>query len=252
MTTHGRHTAPRLNVLGDFALDVDPNDPVSVTPASQRVLALLAVRRGAVRRTTIWHALWPDADSAHAGANLRSALWRLPKRNGQALVTASATALSLSPTVSVDLWDSEQRAHHWIESEGPGDVAVDDELLTRDLLPDWTDDWLQLEQESHRQLRLHALEQRSRRLLGHGQVTGALASALTAVQGEPLRESAHRCVIEAHMREGNHAEALRQYHSYRRLLAHELGIPPSSAIREIVAPLLGRPLESRGTRRRED
>jgi DNA-binding SARP family transcriptional activator len=250
MTTSVGTAGPRLTVLGDFALALDTGESVSITRTCQRLLALLAVNRGAVRRTTVWHRLWPETDSAHAGASLRSALWRLPKRNGQALVRASMTALSLSPTVSVDLWASELRAHHWIRSEGSSELVETDALLTQDLLPDWTDDWLHLNQESYRQLRLHALEQQSRRLLAHGHTTTALGSALTAVHGEPLRESAHRCVIEAHLHEGNHAEALRQYHSYRRLLAQELGIPPSPAIRHIVAPLLGRPLESRSIQHR--
>ena len=63
------------------------------------------------------------------------------------------------------------------------------------------------------------------------------------MQSEPLRESAHRSVIEVHLVEGNHAEALRQFHSYRRLIASELGIPPSPAIRRLVGPLLGRPID---------
>jgi DNA-binding SARP family transcriptional activator len=47
------------------------------------------------------------------------------------------------------------------------------------------------------------------------------------------------------MVEGNHAEALRQFDSYRRLLAAELGIPPTPSIRRLVAPLLGRPTDLR-------
>jgi DNA-binding SARP family transcriptional activator len=46
-----------------------------------------------------------------------------------------------------------------------------------------------------------------------------------------------------HLAEGNHAEALRQYDGYRRLLATELGLPPSAEIRRMVAPLLGRPID---------
>jgi DNA-binding SARP family transcriptional activator len=63
------------------------------------------------------------------------------------------------------------------------------------------------------------------------------------VQAEPLRESAHRSVIAVHLAEGNHAEALRQYDGYRRLLASELGLRPSPVIRTMVGPLLGRPVD---------
>jgi hypothetical protein len=56
-------------------------------------------------------------------------------------------------------------------------------------------------------------------------------------------------VIAVHLAEGNAAEALRQYHVYRRLLALELGLPPSPSIRQLVAPLLGRPIERPSPRR---
>ena len=46
----------------------------------------------------------------------------------------------------------------------------------------------------------------------------ALEAALAAVAGEPLRESAHRVLIKAHLAEGNVSEAIRQYHFYRTLL----------------------------------
>jgi DNA-binding SARP family transcriptional activator len=63
-------------------------------------------------------------------------------------------------------------------------------------------------------------------------------AGLAAVSGEPLRESAHRTLIHAHLAEGNPGEAVRQYHLYRRLLADELAIEPSAAIRALVQPLL--------------
>jgi DNA-binding SARP family transcriptional activator len=46
-----------------------------------------------------------------------------------------------------------------------------------------------------------------------------------------------------HLAEGNGAEALTQYESFRGLLRAELGLPPSPAIRALVRPLLGRPAD---------
>lgn len=57
-------------------------------------------------------------------------------------------------------------------------------------------------------------------------------------------------MITVHLAEGNAAEALRQYHVYRRMLALELGLPPSPSIRSLVGPLLGRPIERPSRRRR--
>jgi DNA-binding SARP family transcriptional activator len=71
----------------------------------------------------------------------------------------------------------------------------------------------------------------------------ALAAGLAAVSCDPLRESAHRRLAQVHIAEGNFAEALRQYQTYRRLARTELGLPPSPQFRSLVGPLLGRPLD---------
>jgi DNA-binding SARP family transcriptional activator len=236
-------SAPHVDVLGQFALTLPDGTTARIARASQRLLAFLAVAREPVRRQQAAQRLWPDADASHAASNLRSALWRLPRAQGEDVVTVSATTVALSPHVRVDLWDSEFRAHGLVH-EDPPDASHDaDPGLERDLLPDWSEEWLDIEQESYRQLRLHALEELSRRSCEQHRYAAALAAGLAAVRGEPLRETAHRCLIAAHLAEGNPAEALRQFHTYRRLLARELGIAPSPAIRELVAPLLGRPLE---------
>jgi DNA-binding SARP family transcriptional activator len=95
---------------------------------------------------------------------------------------------------------------------------------------------------------MHRLEDMAGALRRSGRFAAALQAGLTAVRCEPLRESAHRCVIEVHLAEGNQSEALRQYQAYRQLLAEELGLPPSSAIRTLVAPLLGRPVDQHAER----
>ncbi|MHC1563502.1 BTAD domain-containing putative transcriptional regulator [Actinomycetospora sp. C-140] len=74
--------------------------------------------------------------------------------------------------------------------------------------------------------------------------TAAASTPATAVRaGRVARESAHRRVIEVHLSEGNGAEALHQYESFRILLRDELGLAPSDAIRALVRPLLGRPAD---------
>jgi DNA-binding SARP family transcriptional activator len=151
--------------------------------------------------------------------------------------------LWLADGVDVDLWEAERVAGVLCSIDPPTEPPSGLDLLRADLLPDWAEDWLVLEQESFRQQRLHALETGAGLLCRHGRFTHALDAALAAVRAEPLRESAHRRVIEVHLAEGNHAEALRQYDGYRRLLAAELGLPPSENIRGLVGPLLGRPID---------
>jgi DNA-binding SARP family transcriptional activator len=78
------------------------------------------------------------------------------------------------------------------------------------------------------------------RLAELGRLADALLVGLAAVQAEPLRESAHRLVIRIHLRQGNVADAVRQFRGYERLLLTELRAQPTAQIRELVAPCLGR------------
>jgi DNA-binding SARP family transcriptional activator len=58
----------------------------------------------------------------------------------------------------------------------------------------------------------------------------AIEAGLAAVRADPLRESAHRVLIEAHLLEGNRCEALRQFRAYEALMRAQLGLAPSATI----------------------
>jgi DNA-binding SARP family transcriptional activator len=235
----------RLTLLGDFELTF-AGEELHVSRPAQRLLAFLAVahRGKAVRRTALAERLWVDSDPGRAAASLRSVLWRLPRPRGRALVISTSTTVRLSQELQVDLWEAEEQVRLLCADEVPPPGALSDlSPLTQDLLPAWHEEWVLVEQERYRQMRLHALERSAGTLCDRGRFTDALSAGLGAVRSEPLRESAHRRVIEVHLAESNHAEALRQYDAYRRLLAQELGLHPSPAIRRLVAPLLGRPVD---------
>jgi DNA-binding SARP family transcriptional activator len=104
-------------------------------------------------------------------------------------------------------------------------------------LPDWSDDWIMLERERWDQLRLHALEALAQRLITAERYLPALEAALTAVAIEPVRESAHRTVIEVHIAEGNSACAIKHYQRYRGILQRELGVSPSQRMDRLVRAL---------------
>jgi DNA-binding SARP family transcriptional activator len=112
------------------------------------------------------------------------------------------------------------------------------QFLSADILPDWYDDWVSVERERFRQLRLHALEALSERLVAAGRYALAIEAGVAAVAGEPLRESAHRVLIRAHVAEGNHSEAVRQYHAFRRLLQTELSLDPSPQMEALIGNLV--------------
>jgi DNA-binding SARP family transcriptional activator len=224
----------RLRLVGEFEL-AGPGAVLPVGPGTQRLLAFLALSGRAVRRSVVAGTLATDTGEERAAARLRSALWRVPRPGGTALVEATGQRLRLAPAVVIDYRETEIEA-----AAGQADAGA----LGEDLLPDWDDDWVVVERERYRQTRLHALEELCERHRRSGDYGAALHAGLLAVGSEPLRESAHRQVVATHLAEGNPAEALRQYETFRRLLRTELGLPPSPAIRALLAGLLGRPADT--------
>ncbi|MDO9443923.1 MAG: bacterial transcriptional activator domain-containing protein, partial [Dehalococcoidia bacterium] len=107
-------------------------------------------------------------------------------------------------------------------------------LLSEDCLPDWYDDWAIMEAEEWRQLRLHALDALAQRLLAEGRFGDAVSAALAAMRADPLRESACATLIRVHLAEGNQSEAVRTFEQYQAVLADELGIEPTPALRALL------------------
>ena len=135
--------------------------------------------------------------------------------------------LSLAADVVVDLnLVFEAVRHASTDGAGLGEDELERILTAGELLPDWYDDWLIIGREQFRQARLHALETVCGTLTRRSRYGKAVEVGLAAVAGEPLRESAHRAVMQVHLAEGNRHEALRQYELCRRVLA-PLGLAPS-------------------------
>jgi DNA-binding SARP family transcriptional activator len=230
--------ALELRLLGDFRLR-HGGTTVGLTPRAEHLLAFLALRDD-LRRTAVSAQLWPDLDEAQARGCLRSTLWRLPRPEGVPLVATSGDRLYLTTLVQVDITELRDQLDQWPPGEAPPVTSC---VLSWDLLPSWYDDWLLIDRERQRQIRLHALERMSAWYVSAERFDSAIEAALQAIAGDPLRESAHRCLIRAHLAEGNVSEARRQVHSYAALLA-DAGIPAklSSHMRELI--LIGPSLAS--------
>jgi DNA-binding SARP family transcriptional activator len=199
-----------------------------VPEGSKRLLAFVALRRVRVERRHAAGALWPVGDDGRAAGNLRSALWRL-RGAGIDLLDVDKWSLSLNSEVLVDVHVAVEWATRLVEGTALGaDLAVSRCWLDAlDLLPGWYDEWALMERERLRQRMLHALEALSRNLASIGRYADAVEAAMVAVSAEPLRESAQRTLIEAHLAEGNLGEALSSYQAYRTLVRRELGVNPS-------------------------
>jgi DNA-binding SARP family transcriptional activator len=230
-----RAPSARVALLDGFSLDPGPWRTAAddLPRGVQRLVAHLSLV-GRPTRGAIAGDLWPDVPEEHASGSLRSALWRLQKVV-PGLVDTSGGTLGLAAGVRVDVREFTVWATRLLDPRaGPGCPAPPDVPLDAELLPGWYDDWVLVERERLRQLRLHALEVFADRLIGAGRPGEAIVVALAAVRGEPLRESAHRVLVRAHLAEGNVAEAIRQYEGYRRVLAAELGVRPTARMRELV------------------
>jgi DNA-binding SARP family transcriptional activator len=229
----GRTPAVELHLLDSFRITVDGH-AIDLPNPARRLLALLAIKRHPLLRTYAAGTLWLDNSDGRAGANLRSALWRLRSR-GLPLVEPHNGAIELAEEIRVDVWEAEALAHRWLTgSETDADREAASAGLDGELLPDWYDDWVQDERERYRQLRLHALETMAERLASMDRWGDAVLAALAALSSDPLRESAHRAVIKVHMAEGNVAEAIRQLRRCERLMIEEVGVPPSTKLQELV------------------
>jgi DNA-binding SARP family transcriptional activator len=137
------------------------------------------------------------------------------QKRAPGVIDATGRQLALHKDVDVDLRAVEALAQSVLDGHG----SVDAHDLADDLLPDWyDDDWVMLERERFRQLRLLALEALYEHHFRAGRLGKALEAALVSLSGEPLRETTHRALIRVHLATGNTADALRQYALCRRLL----------------------------------
>ncbi|MDQ6725455.1 MAG: transcriptional regulator [Actinomycetota bacterium] len=204
----------------------------------QRLLAFLAVGDRAVDRGRVAGVLWSDISESRATANLRCGLWRL-RQTELALVETRGNVVRLHPTVEVDVNLARAQAERLFGRDGgPRPEDLRPGALTHDLLEDWYDDWLSMERERFRQVRLHALEALCERLVVAGRHLDAIGAGLGAVAGEPFRDSAQRVLIRAYLSEGNLSEADRQYRSYAGLLSRSQMAPPAFTLAEMEAGLL--------------
>ncbi len=247
----GTRSHRQVCVLG--RLSVVPEDPLSAS--ARRAIAYLAVRGPVVQRSLMSMELWPTVLETRARANLRRAIWQTPP----GWVTASSWEVRLE--ADVDVVDARRIAGLALDA-APLDASQLD-LLTRDLLPGWYEEWLLGEQDAFHLTRIQALEELCRSATRLRQFGLATRAGLAAVTAEPLRQSALCALVRALLEEGNAYEALRRYEHYRDVLWSELEVAPAPEVTALVAAVVAGPgtgrrhsvrgaaphADSRGTRR---
>lgn len=229
-----------LRLLGSWRL-TDGDIEVPTTATMRRLLAALALR-GPTHRGAAATLLWPDSPTRQAAGSLRELLWRTRQAHPD-LLCVSRECVALGRSVQVDV-PALRRAVADLSRRRPGAGPTSgppmDLFTAGELLPGWSEPWVEVEREQLLQLQLVGLELLADRRLDERAPSEALPIALAAAAAEPLRESAHRIVVRAHLAMGNYGQAVAQFERFSDLLDDELGVRPS---REFADLLRGRARE---------
>ena len=216
-------TIPKLRkicVVG--GLQSDP--PMQQSLPARRLVAYLVIKGHPISRPVAAAELWPDMPESTARANLRRALWRLPL----GWVTSVGDELALN--VESDLAEANRASNLALNGEPLTLEQI--QLLSRDILPGWHDDWILLAHEAFRLLRVQALEAACRTLISKGAYALATQAAAAAFAAEPLRESAAEALIDAHLAQHNRYQAVQCFRELAKRLSLELGVDPDPCLAE--------------------
>lgn len=144
--------------------------------------------------------------------------------------------LALADNVSVDLQQclEQVRTCEHLPSHCGEDACLS-RLQLAELLPGWYEDWVLLEQNRLRNVRLRALILHARRWLDRAEAEKAAEAAEAALALEPLQETCVGLLMQAELKLGNRAGALHTFESFRTLLAAELGVDPSGYLLELAS-----------------
>ena len=227
------------------------------SPQTQVAFARMTLERvEGTGRDQLADTIWPEGLPDTWASALRSVVSRV-----RAFVTFPDTPdgtpviaqggrylLRLPPACRVDIECAEQEAGEAASAYESGSFTDARRLATsavsclrRPFLPEHEGEWAAGLRQHIEETLVSALETASLAAAALRDEHNALKFADDAVRRAPLRESAHRCRMTAHIAAGNRAEALRSYHELRRTLAEELGIDPAPETQAAFVTLLGSP-----------
>jgi DNA-binding SARP family transcriptional activator len=226
-----------LSLLGSFQLMVGERS-IAVGGAGARILAMLGLQGRQVSRQRLADKVWPAQAGERARANLRGVIWRMTDASRNVVVEDQGfLALRAGLRVDVDDMIGDCAAIlGGVADAGTAGARLAVGAFADELLSGWDDEWVLVERERLRHLRLHALERHAAALLEKGLAGEAAQISAAAWAGEPLRESAVRLLVRAHLDSGNRAEARRVLERFRTVLAGELGIEPSPELAGLLDP----------------
>jgi DNA-binding SARP family transcriptional activator len=248
--------AIRIELLGAVSVTCDDDGPRYVESAQARMAfaRLVLGRQEGVTRHELADVVWPDQLPASWKSALRSIVSRLrvflrpvvPEATDPVVARGGRYFVLLPPDVDVDIERAESAALTAQDRLGVGELPAARRLgmeatsrVRGPFLPDQEGPWVTGVRDDLAELFVTACEITSQASAALGEHARALLLAREAIAAEPLRESAHRCLMAAHASGGNRGEALLAYQRLRRLLAEQLGVDPSPESEAAYLDLLG-------------
>ena len=232
----------RLGILGPIEIWDDSGTAVSLTPQLRRLLGLLVVAAGGSSVSTERIAEHV-ADRRTDGSVIRTAVSRLRKSLGTRIET---TTSGYRLIVDADELDS-ARFVELCETARTACAADRHQLLTEGLglwrgraLDEFADEpWAIATAARMQELRTVAVEDLGEVLIELGRSTEAVPLLEDHVVEHPFRERPIALLMRALAASGRVTESLRWFQRFRSSMREQIGIEPTSALRELEAELLG-------------
>jgi DNA-binding SARP family transcriptional activator len=226
-------SALNIRLLGGFELRDFGGATLSLTSRkAEALIALLAVRPGQLwSRDKICALLWPEVRDAQARHSLRQTLLSVRKVLPPSALKTHGRTLLLDPLV-VEV-DVAQLAANLAECSRDAleraAALYQGDLLEGLYVPEQPfEQWLTSERERLRSMTIHGLSRLVDLHAALGALGAAVETCLRLLQLDPLREAAHRVLMQLYLRQGRRSAALQQYHALVRLLDSELGAAPET------------------------
>jgi TolB-like protein/DNA-binding SARP family transcriptional activator len=243
----------QLVLLGGFQLHAAGRQ-IDIPGRKERaLLAVLAIPAGEPRsRDKLAGLLWSDRAGGQARESLKQAVFKL-RRSLDGVVPAPLLAdrdfVRLErAAVAVDVAEFERLVGDGSVESLTGATALyrGDLLDGLDLRDPAFDEWLLMERQRLRNLAREALAKLLDRHITSGAYDQAGDTARRLLSFDPLREDAHRALMQVFAAQGQSALALKQYQLCRDALQSELGIRPEPETERLLRSIQ----EKRATSRR--
>jgi DNA-binding SARP family transcriptional activator len=214
-------------------------------PISGKTVALLSALAlrldSGMPRETLLEALWPEKVATQSTTSLNSLVYSLHRRLRHELRGASAVICS-GGTYFLNVeagFSSDIARFDTLVASGKRVLAANQEVdgrsyyegaadLYRGDLCSGTDIYAIIERERIRASFLTILSWLADYAYRTGDYDGALEHGLKLLAYDPCREDAHRVVMRAHVRQGERAQALRQYRLCEEVLRREFDAAPEA------------------------